>query len=563
MKRILSSIIICIVSLNSWANIELHYPYDGDQISADFYFICKYEGNNTLTLEVSTTNSFDEIIYSNSSRWLTYEDYYKQMPISPQELGNGTYYWRIFDGENYSSTWKFSIIGQAEANNDYTIIRDKNEYAFHVLQGYSEPLVLSSLWIRSENTNNGLCQFDKGGYNHGIALKDDIIYISFGGNEGLQSHISRFNANTGESIDSIFIDYTNFSQPPIPLSDLGVDDYGNLYATSCGSMSRQNHRDIIIDVLEVNPQSTVAKVIKRYTCTLPDADENRFDPTETKFTNIKGNAYSGDFVAYSVLDGVESYAVCSWEFNSNITVASTNPKLLSTTTDSESRIFPLDVEKSIYIIDNKDIYPTIYKNRTNKGDLSKESSFILSNDPSGNGIHIFKHGNMPMMLYGCSYLTEGSMFELLSLSPNFLDGTANQVETFSGIKSIWKFPKSYLGGVKSKLMTPTTLATTKSEISSNGLPITKIYIYSAGNGLAAYQIAHYTTTKVANIENDKFSWELSGKKLFLSEKCNNIIFYNTLGNIISTYRNTKNIDLKNMRGLYIVKADNNIFKIVI
>lgn len=563
MERILYSIISCVITLNCWANIELHYPYDGGQISDDFYFICKYEGNNALTLEISTTNSFDEIIYRNSSRWLTYEEYYKQMPITPQELGNGTYYWRVSDGENYSTSWKFSITGQDEPNNNYTIIRDKDEYTLQVIQGYNEPLVLSSLWIRSENTNNGLCQFDKGGYNHGIALKDDIIYISFGGNQGLQSHINRYNANTGESIDSILIDYTNFSQPPIPLSDLGVDDYGNLYATSCGSMSLSNHRDIIIDVLEVNPQSTIARVIKRYTCKLPLPDNNKYDPTEAKFINITGNVLTGEFVAYSVLDGVDSYAVCSWEFNRNITAASTTPKFLSTTTDSESRIFPLNVENSIYIIDNKEIYPTIYKNRTNKGDFTKESSFIVSNDPTGNGIHIFKHGNTPMMLYGCNYLTEGSMFELISLSPNFLDGTANQVETFTGIKSIWKFPKTYLGGVKSKLITPTTLATTKSEIASNGLPITKIYIYSAGNGLAAYQIAHYTTTKIENVVEEEFSWKLIDDKLLLSDYCNNIVIYNTLGNIISTSRNTNIVNLHNMKGLYIIKADNNIFKIII
>ena len=175
MKRILYSIISCVITLNCWANIELHYPYDGDLISDDFYFICKYKGNNALTLEVSKTNSFDEIIYRNSSRWLTYEEYYKQMPITPQELGNGTYYWRVSDGENYSTSWKFSITGQDEPNNNYTIIRDKDEYTLQVIQRYNEPLVLSSLWIRSENTNNGLCQFDKGGYNHGIALKDDII----------------------------------------------------------------------------------------------------------------------------------------------------------------------------------------------------------------------------------------------------------------------------------------------------------------------------------------------------------------------------------------------------
>ena len=155
------------------------------------------------------------------------------------------------------------------------------------------------------------------------------------------------------------------------------------------------------------------------------------------------------------------------------------------------------------------------------------------------------------------------MFELISLSPNFLDGTANQVETFTGIKSIWKFPKTYLGGVKSKLITPTTLATTKSEIASNGLPITKIYIYSAGNGLAAYQIAHYTTTKIENVVEEEFSWKLIDDKLLLSDYCNNIVIYNTLGNIISTSRNTNIVNLHNMKGLYIIKADNNIFKIII
>lgn len=568
MKRFFPLFIFHLITISSFANIYLHSPSNKSQISEDFYFICIFDSPNpTLTLEISNSETFNEIIFSNSSRWYTVDNC-KQMPISPQELGNGTFYWRVFDGTTYIGPWSFTIIGQEETSNDYRIIRDKEEYPIQQIHGSSEPLVLSSLWIRSENTNNGLNQPNDGDFNFGIALKDDIIYIGHEDNITKTPYLNRYNANTGESLESIPIDYSIHSKPQELLKDLRTDDYGNIYTTSQGNFTLSSCNDIYIDVIDVSPESTTAKIIKRYICKLKTASELGISPNTIKFTGLIGNVYTGNFNAYCAINTTTSdnqyvYKILNWKFTSDSPVSTSSNEIFATTTttDKETRIYPLNVEDYIYIVDNEDIYPTIYKKRTNKKDLSKETSFALSTDKSGNGLHIFKHGDATMMLYACNFKTEGSKFELITLSPNFMNGGNSQVEDFSGIKSLWKFPNSYLGNTTPK--NSSTLATSQSEISTDGSPITKLYIYSSGNGLAAYKIAHYKTSKIDNNITSKIGWTINNKNLHFSTLCKNVTIYTPLGNPISKFHNISNINLTNFRGVYIVNADNFTFKIVL
>ncbi len=549
-------------SLHCNANITQYYPKNNETISSDnFYFICQCnEEYSTLTLEIAKSIDFEDIIFRNSTRWLTVDGGWIQFPMSPAELGNGTFYWRVCYDNNYTPTMSFVITGQSETSDKYTIIRDNNEYPPISINGYESPLVLSSLWCRSENTSNGLCQIEKGGYNRGIALKDNIIYISHCDIINNIPHLKRYNAETGETLDSIFIDYGDFEKPERALSCIDIDDAGNIYAINTGDISSSFNVDLTVDVLTISNEE--ATVTKRYTCTLP----TNMDQQYINFAKAIGNVETGDFTLYSALERNSSTAVaiCSWTFTPSVSIieAKVNKKLFSISNAENTRVYPLDATSNYYIYDNSSILPAICKGTSQKGDFSKEASFNVTSDYSGNGLHIFKHGNIPMLIYGCNFKTEGSKFELITLHPNFLDGSSNQVDTFEGIKSLWKFPTTFLGSVTST--NNSTLATSSTQIGSNGYPQTKLYIYSAGNGLAAYQLSHYTTTYIDGTTCNNLTWSIANRKINFSSKCDSIEIFNINGLKISHQNNVKQIDTSDLHhGVYIIKADDYIFKLLI
>lgn len=567
MTRKLALLIFSSLAIYLNATISLHLPNNLEEISTEsFYFICQCEEDyENLTIEISTNQNFDEIVFSNSTRWLTTENGWKQMPISSNELGNGVFYWRINYDNQYTDSQCFAISKQVEPDSDYNIKRDNNEYSPINIDECQVPLVLSSLWVRSENTGNGLCQPENGGQNRGMVIKDDIIYISYYDYVNNIPHLNRYNALTGESLDSILIKYDDFDKPSHALSDFNIDEAGNIYAINAGYIGLSNEPDInlTLDLLDISNNN--AKVIKRYTCVLP---EKITQNQRICFAKALGNVSTGDFTLYSVLTYNEdnALAICRWEFNSSIDLCNAHKTIYTfsaSPTAEDTRIYPLDNSKPYYLIDNNTILPTLYKARVSKGDFTADESFNDTIDYSGNGMHIFKHGNTPMMIYGCNFKKEGSKFELIALPTNFLDGSSDQVDTFNGITSLWKFPTNSLGfNTKGTI---STLATTSSSISDNGYPRTNLYIYSNGNGLAAYQISHYTATgNNDNLINNQITWHYNNHEIKFSNNCNKISIYNINGTKVSEKFQSNTFETKSLpKGVYIVIADNIVFKIII
>lgn len=544
----------------------IHAPNNGEVVNTDFYFVCHWTGENQLALEIATDASFENIVFSNSSRWLIVEEVWWQFPMSPQELGNGTFYWRVNYGDGYTTPYTLMICDQPTTSSDYKIIRDRDEYPNLYISGYDAPIGLSSLWIRSENTSNGLGQTDDGGYNHAMVVKDDVVYISYEANLTNPPLLQRYDAQTGESLEPMTIDYGNFSQPSGALCDLNIDDFGNIYTTNRGYIKTGSTVNLYVDLLELNKETSTAKVSKRFTCILPTQSVIGMSQ-QVFYAKVAGNVSTGEFSLYSVLNGYINntpfYGIYKWIFSNNISSCegSDVAKIITSTTASKTRIHIIDAENDYFIIDNNIIHPTIYKGSTSKKDLSKESTFEVSTDYTGNGMCVFKHGDVPMMLYGCNFKTNGSKFELITLSPNFFDGTSNKVETFEGIKSLWKFPNNYLGNVTPTQ--PCTIAATTTETTTDGYPRTKIYIYSAGNGLAAYQLSHYTTTGINSpLAPDDIPFTFTNRTITIANGSKSAEIYTTMGNRIAKVYETESLDLSHLpNGIYIVYIDNKAYKI--
>lgn len=564
-KLLILAMIAIPFSLSSTAPI-IYAPENNEHINSDFHFICYWSSDNQPTLEIASDNNFENIVFTNSNRWLIVDGTYWQFPMSPSELGNGTFYWRINYGTGYTNTFTITIYDQPETSVDYNIIRDNDEYSNLFITGYNAPIGLSSLWVRSENTSNGLGQTDEGGYNHGMIVKDNVVYISYEANSTNAPQLQCYDAQTGESLESMTIDYGHFSQPSGALCDLNIDDFGNIYTTNRGYIKTGSTVNLYVDVLELNKETSTAKVSKRFTCILPTQSVVGMSQ-QVFYAKVAGNVSTGEFSLYSVLNGYLNntpfYGVYKWIFSNNISSCegSDVAKIITSTTVPKTRIHIIDAENDYYIIDNNLIHPTIYKGGTSKKDLSKESTFEVSTDYTGNGICVFKHGDVPMMLYGCNFKTNGSKFELITLSPNFFDGTSSKVETFEGIKSLWKFPNDYLGSVTPTQ--PSTIASTTTEITTDGYPRTKIYIYSAGNGLAAYQLSHYTTTGISfPTLSEIVPFSCVNGVITFHKTMESIEIYTTTGVLVAKAIGSQSLDLSHLSsGIYIAHIKNKAYKI--
>lgn len=551
------------------ANPTLHTPYNGQNINSDFYFICQSNDDETLTLEISDKESFDNIIFRNSTRWLTKDGGWKQMPVSPSELGNGIFFWRVAFNDTYSETRYFTITGQHESNSNYTIVHDQNEYSLITLDEYNAPLCLSSLWIRSNNTSNGLEQPDNGGSFHGMVVKNDIIYICYGGLNIENPMLYRYDANTGETLEPISINYGAWDKGYNMLSDIGIDDLGNIYSINCVSSDEENKDKFLVDMLEIEANTSTAFVSKRYECLLPSAAKKT--QQYIMFGSAKGNLASGEFSFFSIAYGESNRNIlCRWDFSNNqfINDSPTTTIVSAASSSTNNRILPIETNYNYCIIDNEKIHPTIrnFDKASYISEFSSNTSFTPSDDKYGNGVYIFNHGNAKMMLYARTHSkTNGTNFELLNLPSNFFDGSDSESTTFNNIRSLWQFPQNNLGKRGTNMGVTSTLAASTSEITYNGYPSTKIYIYGAGTGLAAYKLSHYTTTSIEALEIEpKITYTIKNNLLIISNESETISIYNLTGTLIAHATFSNKIDISHLsHGIYILKIGSTIQKIVI
>lgn len=539
MIRIIFSIVLVFLPfVAKTSECEIYLPDDKAVVTDDFHFVCHWGDNNDLILQIATDSEFLDIIYAGSSKWVLYNDYYMQYLMAITNFDNGTYYWRIAKDSEFSATRSFIVEGQPETSNDYKLVREQYDYPIVHLSNGLPPISITSMWIRSDLNENGLGQTDKGAYNTSMIVKEGIIYIGNGINT---AQLYRYNAYTGEQLSTIDIDFGSYTKPTMPLADMCMDEDGNVIMTNRASSASERY--IYAHRIDV----TTGKVTGEYKCELPLAS-NISNATFYR-SSIKGSVTTGEFTIYSAIMPVTSYStLCKWEFFNWTSTLQTSKFNYISTDMNTSRPIVSPIDDQYFILDdNKYNYPTIFSWDSNEV-VAELPSDMLPIDKKCMGVDIFKHSGMNMIAYASS-ITDASKFNLAILPDEF-------PTTFNGIKKLWTFPNQSLGSVAPSIPCMTTRVVDAS-IDGASTSRSYLYIYSSGNGLAAYVLSHAITTGIANVAKNEVEIKLNGRDLVINQIVDLIEIYNMCGIKIKQADNTSVISLQDLSlGVYIAKFAN-------
>lgn len=537
-RNIFSAVLVLISFAVQASECEIYLPNDKAVVTDDFHFVCHWGDNSNLILQIATDEEFSDIIYAGSSKWVLYNNYYMQYLMAVTNFQNGTYYWRIAKDDAFSQVRSFTIEGRPDVSAGYEVVRDQNDYPIVHLSNGLPPISIASMWIRSDLNNNGLKQTDKGAYNTSMVVKDGIVYV---GNGITTAQLYRYNAYTGEQLSTIDIDFGSYTKPTSPLADMCIDDDGNVIMTNRANSKTESY--IYAHRLDV----TTGKVTGEYKCELP-ISSNIEGATFYRCT-IKGSVSTGKFTIYSAVMPATTYSiVCKWVFDDwSPTLETSRFNYVSNDYNvSRPSIYPID-ENYFILDDNKYNYPTIFSWDSNAA-VAELPTDMLPTDKKCMGAELFEHSGMKMIAYASS-VNDGSKFNIAILPDQF-------PTTFNGIKNLWILPEQSLGTV-SPTVPGMFVRVVDASVDVSATSRSYLYLYSSGNGLAAYVLSHATTTGITDVTNNDVEIKQNGQELIINQIVDIIEIYNMQGIKIKQAENTSVIGLHDLSlGVYIAKFSN-------
>lgn len=217
---------------------RLDWPEDGATLNDDIVFVCSDNNDDKAVLEIATDLNFSNIVFTGTTGW--HKEYpCLQYTVPAEVLGaNGTFFWRVRVStaglKDAVSDVRKLIMGNG-VNPDYgnyTPRREMIEYP--TVTPYNgnntTQMTLTNLWIRNASNNNpGLSETlsrgmvaraDKNGDQGGR----DVVYISARSenNSNASSSLIRFDGTTGQQLSTLNLN-GEFTKALYPTNDVLLD----------------------------------------------------------------------------------------------------------------------------------------------------------------------------------------------------------------------------------------------------------------------------------------------------------------------------------------------------
>lgn len=217
---------------------RLDWPEDGATLNDDIVFVCSDNNDDKAVLEIATDLNFSNIVFTGTTGW--HKEYpCLQYTVPAEVLGaNGTFFWRVRVStaglKDAVSDVRKLIMGNG-VNPDYgnyTPRREMVEYPTVTPYNGSNTtqMTLTNLWIRNASNNNpGLSETlsrgmvaraDKNGDQGGR----DVVYISARSenNSNASSSLIRFDGTTGQQLSTLNLN-GEFTKALYPTNDVLLD----------------------------------------------------------------------------------------------------------------------------------------------------------------------------------------------------------------------------------------------------------------------------------------------------------------------------------------------------
>lgn len=245
---------------------RLDWPEDGATLNDDIVFVCSDNNDDKAVLEIATDLNFSNIVFTGTTGW--HKEYpCLQYTVPAEVLGaNGTFFWRVRVStaglKDAVSDVRKLIMGNG-VNPDYgnyTPRREMIEYP--TVTPYNgnntTQMTLTNLWIRNASNNNpGLSETlsrgmvaraDKNGDQGG----KDVVYVSARtANSGsASSSLIRFDASNGNQLSTLNLTFDNtFSTAYFPTNGVLVDADGQVLVHN---MAASNANKLTVGIVNLS-----------------------------------------------------------------------------------------------------------------------------------------------------------------------------------------------------------------------------------------------------------------------------------------------------------------------
>ena len=392
---------------------------------------------------------------------------------------------------------------------------DPAEYNSVTINGKS--IGLQSLWIHSPATSN---QLNVENFNNTIytslAATSSAVFVSYCSPSNGVNYLLQFDAMTGNYERRI--DVTGLPAVSVPLSDIFVDDSGNLCGCS-KAFDGEAENDGKLYVYEIGASGAVGSLHE-----LSVSNKNE----SVGSCRIVGDIHSDNFHTWAAGVVGSDIRIMYWQ------------KPTSKVTAYATEILADNDYNVVEPIDDAHLYLSTKGNKLLKvtiGEGDEISTSVVNGSVSQNcGMAHFDVSSVEMLTYvsSCSR-TADVKFSVIAMNGA---GCA-----------IWTFPEAGLGYLSS---CPSSIANVCAVRVSDHE--SRLFVYSAAIGLAAYAVYDVNEGGV-EVVGDTDGWRIEGNRIVFSEACDAVV-YDISGREVKTLRRVNAVAVDDMpEGVYIVRTD--------
>lgn len=447
-------------------------------------------------------------------------------------LGKGNFEWRVVSGgkryaDGVSEVKSFAVtkiaIGIHEPG--YEVKTEPGVY------NAASGMCLENIWYRSAHSPWDNLEFkSNGSLNRGMVAVGNRVYISGRVENKTNSdiYLAEYDGETGEHIRDINLDAEG-KVGYYPCNDVIKDSHGNVYITNLVLGTS-------LCIYRVNLEDGSLTLTAKLGVGASRADHIAIygDGTSDSFQIFVPSASGNTVEIYNWSAG----KIASAGGGSTATITSFYPSGVSHF-GVAPKVFP--VSQSQFIVDGSATAPTLYRSG---GRMLSSFASATAHAPSlmsDNGVTMFDFDGKHYMLYNCDPASKGTRFALTELQ---------EKTSFTGMTGLWRFPQNGLGGVESS----TCSTPVDAVVNGDGV---NIYVYSPGNGLAAYRMTKDGSSGVDNITGDtrnQLNLSVSGRTVSFSSVVSDVNVHSISGSLVLSRSQAESIELP-AAGAYIVNAD--------
>lgn len=458
------------------------------------------------------------------------------LPVA--SIGKGDFEWRLKAGgsrwtTNYSPAATFTvaqdIIGIYEK--DYQVKTDIDTYPDN---GETR---LTNLWYRSAHAPYENMVFErKGDMNRGMTAVGNRVYISGRERNTTKTNIylNEYDASTGELLRTIQLS-ENGRVPYYPCNDVIKDSEGNICITNL-STDTSAYPLIIFKVnLETGELTQFAEL-----------KTNAGQTWRVDHVGITGNINTGAFTLYVPVSSTNEIHV--WDNPKNLLSLGTGGGMTyrlkgfypsdATNFGISPRVVPLDA--TYYYINGGSIGFSMYRSETLIGSFDS-AAYAAPRDNATNGAAAVSLAGRDYIIYSYASAANGVQVAIAEKTME---------RSFNGLNFIGAFPAAGLGTVESGSGITAIDVVKRSDDEAD------IFVYSPGNGLAAYRFHAGEFGAVESISNrsENMEMHLVGRTVKFSQRASVVSVSTVAGVQILSAKYVDNIELPSA-GTYLVNAD--------